>query len=106
MGISGAVAGIAGFVEIYGVNGAFFTRMFSSGIAWDGLVVALLGSFQPIGILFSSFLFGFLKIGLLRMERFTDISRSVVTITQAFIIFFIASKGSIQLKRDVRKKGE
>jgi len=105
MGISGAVAGIAGFVEIYGVNGAFFTRMFSSGIAWDGLVVALLGSLQPMGIFVSSFLFGFLKIGLLRMERFTDISRSVVTIIQAFIIFFIASQGSLKTMKIFKKKG-
>lgn len=90
MGISGCVSGIAGFVEIYGVNGAFFTRMFSGGIAWDGLVVALLGSLQPLGIFLSSFLFGFLKIALLRMSQFTQVSRAVITLTQAFIIFFIA----------------
>ncbi len=105
MGISGAIAGIAGFIEIYGVNGAFFTRMFSSGIAWDGLVVALLGSLQPLGIFVSSLLFGFLKIGLLRMERFTDISRSVVTIIQAFIIFFIASQGALKKIKIFRTKG-
>lgn len=90
MGISGALSGIAGCVEIYGVNGAFFTRMFSGGIAWDGLVVALLGSLQPVGIFLSSFLFGFLKIALLRMSQFTSVSRAVITLTQSFIIFFIA----------------
>lgn len=93
MGISGAVAGIAGFVEIYGITGSFFTRMFSSGIAWDGLAVALLGTLHPAGIMLSSFLFGFLKTGLLSIERFTNISRSVVTIMQAFVIFFIAARG-------------
>lgn len=110
MGISGAIAGIAGFVEIYGVNSAFYTKMFSGGIAWDGLVAALLGMLQPVGILFSSFLFGFLKIGLLRMERFTDISRSIVTIIQAFIIFFIAARASISIKRakkvEIKEKGD
>lgn len=93
MGISGAIAGSAGFVEMYGVHGAFFTRMFAGGIAWDGLVVALLGTLQPMGLILSSFLFGFLKIGLLSIERFTKISRSVVTLIQAFVIFFIAARG-------------
>jgi simple sugar transport system permease protein len=103
MGISGCLSGIAGFVEIYGVNGAFFTRMFSGGIAWDGLVVALLGSLQPLGIFLSSFLFGFLKVALLRMSQFTDVSRAVITLTQTFIIFFIAVQAFLiaDRKKDV-----
>ena len=99
MGISGAIAGIAGFVEIFGITGAFYTRMFHSGIAWDGLVVALLGMMQPFGLLFASFLFGFLKTGILSIERFTNISRSVVTIIQAFIILFIAVQGNLFSKK-------
>lgn len=105
MGLSGALSGIAGFVEIYGVSGAFFTRMFSGGIAWDGLVVALLGSLQPLGIGVSAFLFGFLKVALLRMERFTDISRAVVTLTQAFIIFFIAIQANSLSARSKHRGG-
>jgi simple sugar transport system permease protein len=103
MGISGCLSGIAGYVEIFGVNGAFFTRMFSGGIAWDGLVVALLGSLQPLGIFLSSFLFGFLKVALLRMSQFTQVSRAVITLTQAFIIFFIAVQ--MYLASGSRRKG-
>jgi ABC-type uncharacterized transport system permease subunit len=103
MGISGALSGVAGYVEVYGVSGAFFTRMFSGGVAWDGLVVALLGSLQPLGIGISSFLFGFLKVALLRMERFTEVSRAVVTLTQAFIIFFIAMQANILSAKSKRR---
>jgi simple sugar transport system permease protein len=77
--------------------------MFSGGVAWDGLVVALLGSLQPLGICISAFLFGFLKVALLRMERFTEVSRAVVTLTQAFIIFFIAMQANILSAKSKRR---
>jgi len=99
MCISGALAGIAGTIEILGIYKSFTTRMYAGGVAWDGLVVALLGTFKPMGIVFASFLFGFLKTGLLTIERMMNISRSIITMLQAMIILFVAIQGVRIAKR-------
>jgi len=104
MCLSGAVAGMTGTIEIFGIYRSFWTGMFAGGVAWDGLVVALLGLFKPFGILIAAFFFGFLKVGILNMERVTEISRSVVTIIQAIIIFFIAVQGLAIRKRIIEKR--
>ena len=106
MCISGAVAGIAGAVEILGVYKSFFTGMFSGGVAWDGLVVGLLGLFNPAGIMLAAFFYGFLKISLLTMERMADISRAVVTVVQAVLVFFVAVQGVALAERRQEKRGE
>ncbi len=102
MCFSGAIAGIAGDIEILGIYKSFTTRMYAGGVAWDGLVVALLGAFRPIGLIIASFLFGFLKTGLLTIERMINISRSIITILQAMVIFFVAIQG-VRISRRVEE---
>ena len=48
--ISGAVAGLGGAEEVMGVYGAFFDN-FSPGYGFDGIAVAMLANFSPIGVI-------------------------------------------------------
>ncbi|MBG0771621.1 MAG: ABC transporter permease [Anaerolineaceae bacterium] len=59
--ISGALAGLAGGIEILGVHYRFVDNFTSSDI-FDGVMVALLGSAHPIGILFSSLILGGVRL--------------------------------------------
>ncbi|QRN83863.1 ABC transporter permease [Chloroflexota bacterium] len=61
MMISGALAGLAGGIEILGVHYRFVDNFTSSDV-FDGVMVALLGSAHPIGILFSSFVLGGVRL--------------------------------------------
>jgi len=62
MALSGALAGLAGAVEVLGVQYKFVTA-FSAINDFDGLIVAFAGHLHPFGVLLFSFLLGGLRAG-------------------------------------------
>lgn len=91
MVISGAFAGVAGAMEGLGTFNYVSVKSAFTGIGFDGIAVALLGGNTPIGIIFSAFLFGALKIGALNMPMEANVPNELVEIVIALIIFFVAS---------------
>jgi simple sugar transport system permease protein len=61
MMLSGALAGLAGGIEVLGVH-YHFVQNFTGSDVFDGVMVALIGFSHPIGILFSSFLLGGVRL--------------------------------------------
>jgi len=92
--ISGALAGLAGAVEVAGVHYRFLDQ-FSPGYGYDSITVAMVGLLNPIGVLFSATLFGALKTGILDMAVYTEIPRQLVTLINGIVVLFIASKSSL-----------
>ncbi len=62
MFISGAICGLAGAIEILGVNRRIMTG-YSQGLGFDGLSVAILGQSHPLGVFIVSILFAGLRLG-------------------------------------------
>jgi simple sugar transport system permease protein len=62
--ISGALAGLGGAVEVLGVHYRL-VGAFSGGGGFDGLAVAALGGFHPLGIVLAAGLLGGLRVGAL-----------------------------------------
>ncbi|MFY4773948.1 ABC transporter permease [Metabacillus sp. RGM 3146] len=91
MVISGAFAGVAGAMEGLGTFDYVSVKSAFTGIGFDGIAVALLGGNTPVGIIFSAFLFGALKIGALNMPMEANVPNELVEIVIALIIFFVAS---------------
>lgn len=60
--ISGAIAGLAGCMEVLGNYHRIMTG-FSSGLGFDGLSVAMLGMSNPIGVVIVSFLLAGIRQG-------------------------------------------
>lgn len=89
MVVSGMLAGIAGAGEVLGVHHRFIAG-FSPGYGWDGMTIALLGKNNPIGILIAALFFGILKNGGSTMELMVGVPRSLISIIQGLIIFFLA----------------
>lgn len=87
MFISGLLGGLAGAVQVLGVNYRFVAG-FSPGYAFTGLAIALLARNNPIGVLIISLLFGVLRSGSSTMEIFTDVPRDLITVLEATVIFF------------------
>lgn len=85
--MSGALAGIAGAVEVMGVHHRFYDQ-FSPGYGFDSIAVAFLGGATAFGTAFSAMLFGALKNGALGMQIDTNTPKEIVTLIQAIVIIF------------------
>lgn len=88
--LSGAIAGIAGGVEIMGVQGRLMDN-FSPGYGYDAIAVALIANLNPIGMLFSAFFFGALSNGAISMQIVTGVPVYFVSIIQAFAVLFVVA---------------
>jgi ABC-type uncharacterized transport system permease subunit len=89
--ISGAFAGLAGAIQIAGVDHTLSDKYFNDTTGFDAIAVALLGLGSAIGILLASVLFGALHAGGSVMQADAGISSSLVQILQALILFSIAA---------------
>lgn len=92
MFLSGALAGLGGVMNGLGeFRNIFLTNGVAPAIGFDGMAVALLGVLNPIGIVFSSLLFGGLKTGGTSMPLMAQIPSEIVDIVIASIIFFVGA---------------
>ena len=89
--ISGALAGVAGAVQVMGVYGRLFDT-FSSGFGFTGIAVALLAKNNPLGVIAAAILFGALSAGAGTMQLEANVSQKVIDIIQAIIIFLVAAE--------------
>jgi simple sugar transport system permease protein len=88
MGLSGALAGMVGINEIAGVSGRLLLD-FVAGSGFIGIPVALMGRNHPIGILFSSLLFGALFQGGSEVAfEVPGFTRNMIVTLQGFIVLF------------------
>jgi ABC-type uncharacterized transport system, permease component len=85
MAISGAMAGLAGGIELLGVTHRLFER-FAAGYGYAGIAVALLAQLHPLGTIASAFFFGALTTGAGELQRTAGISSMVATLGQAVVI--------------------
>jgi general nucleoside transport system permease protein len=105
MVISGALAGLAGAVEIAGVHHRFLDQ-FSPGYGYDSITVSLVGLSHPFGTFVAAIFFGALKTGNLEMAIFTNIPRQLVSLLTGIVMLFIASQNLLrnQLRAITRKE--
>ncbi len=103
MMISGALGGLAGAIEVMGIYG-YFLDNFSPGIAFDGMLAALIARNDIRLVPLLAFFLAALKAGALGMERFTGIPKSLVDAIIAMFILLAAMEGLFLLRR--RAKGK
>ena len=110
MVISGAIAGIAGAVEIMGVHLRVIEN-FSVGLGYDAIAVALLANLNPLGAILSAFFFGALRNGANSMQISTGVPTSIIGIIQALTVLFVVASSAIpklveKLKRRAKKNAK
>jgi len=89
--ISGALAGLAGAIEVMGVHRRIMTG-FSVGLGFDGLTAAILGQIHPFGVFIVAILFSGLKLGAqLGLQLKLGIPRELGGTIIGFIILFVAA---------------
>lgn len=107
MFLSGALAGLGGAIHGLGTFGNIFTQSGLPNVGFDGIAVALLGLGNPVGIFFSSILFGVLNIGAGFMPNRAGVPDEMASIVTASIIFFVGANYIIRYfidKRQVRQE--
>ncbi len=89
--IAGAFSGLAGAVQIAGVDHNLTDKYFSDTTGFDAIAVALLGLGSAVGIVLAALLFGALHSGGAIMQSDAGISSNLVLVLQALILFSIAA---------------
>jgi general nucleoside transport system permease protein len=103
--IAGAMGGLAGANEILGVN-HYLSGSISPGYGFDAITLSILGNNHPIGIIFTSLLFGTLRNGGTRMQNVAKVPIEIITIVQALVIAFIAAPAFIRTFFRIKDKSE
>lgn len=100
--ISGALAGLAGAVEILGSQHRLMDH-FLVDAGFTGIPVALLGNLQPYGILLSALFFGALRAGANRMQIITQVPIATVQVIQALAILFAIAASALDIQTRIKK---
>jgi general nucleoside transport system permease protein len=86
---SGALAGLAGAVEVAGVTGRLFERI-ASGYGYTAIAIALLGGLRAPGVVAAALFFAALSTGAGAMERSAGVSSVMVLAVQGATLLAIA----------------
>jgi general nucleoside transport system permease protein len=85
---SGALAGLAGAIEVTGVTYALYDNI-SPGYGYTAIAVALLANLNPLGVIVTGILFGALSAGAAAMQRDAGVPAAVVSVVEACVILAV-----------------
>jgi general nucleoside transport system permease protein len=106
MALSGALAGLAGGVEVLGVHYHFVSN-FSAVNDFDGLIIAFSGQLHPAGVVLFAFLLGGLRTGsIVGLQIRSGIPRELGGALIAFMLIFIATSRFSRLESEHTKLSE
>lgn len=105
--LSGAFAGLAGAVQVYGVNYRMITDGSSSGFTgsagFNGIVAALFGQLHPLWSIPASILFGALLVGANKMQRVVQVPSALITVMNGLVVVFVVSSEIWRHRRQRRR---
>ena len=88
MGLSGALAGLAGLFEVTGPSGQI-TIDFNVGYGFTAIIVAFLGRLNPVGILLAGLLMALTYIGGENASTNLGLPSSAIQAFQGMLLFFL-----------------
>lgn len=86
--LAGGFAGLAGVVEVIGVQHRLLEGI-TSGYGFSGIVAALFGGLHPLGLIPASWLFGSLLVGADKMQRAVQVPSSLVDALSGLIVLLV-----------------
>ena len=89
MTLAGGFAGLAGGIEVIGVQHRLLDGI-TSGYGFTGIVAALLGSLHPLGLIPASILFGGLLVGANQMQRAVQVPSSLINAILGLVVLFVS----------------
>ena len=98
--LSGALAGLAGGVEVLGVTFALYENI-SPGYGYTAIAVALLARLDPWRVVVTAVLFGALEAGGGAMQRDAGVPSTLVSVIEATLILAVVAVQAIRSRRQV-----
>ncbi|MFT3892317.1 MAG: ABC transporter permease [Anaerolineales bacterium] len=105
MALSGALAGLAGTIEVTGLNYRHELG-FSIGYGFDAIAIALLGKSHPLGVVLAAILFAAMRNGATRMQFLTQMPIDLISMLQALILLFVAADAIVRYIYRIKSQGE
>lgn len=96
--LSGAIAGLAGGVEVAGVTFALYENL-SPGWGYTAIAVALLAGLNPLAVVATGVLFGALDAGAAAMQRDAGIPAVWVGVVEALVILAVLALDRLRRAR-------
>jgi len=90
MALSGAMAGLAGAIEVLAVYGKMIVP-FVSGVGFNGIAVALVGQVHPFGSVLAAILLGALAAGGQKIQFVSSVPNDVVQIAIGLILLTVTA---------------
>jgi simple sugar transport system permease protein len=108
--LSGALGGLAGAVQVYGVHHRMFTdgsaTGFTGSAGFNGIVAALFGQLHPLGTIPAAFLFGALLVGANAMQRAVQVPSALITALNGLLVVFVVSTDLWRRRLQHKQLGE
>ena len=105
LGISGALAGLAGIFEAAGPGGQI-TPDFATGYGFTAIIVAFLGRLHPVGIVLAGLLLALTYIGGEIAQSTLGLPAAAIQAFQGMLLFFLLALDVLSNYRIRRKKTE
>jgi general nucleoside transport system permease protein len=96
--LSGALAGVAGGIEVSGVTFALYENI-SPGYGYTAIAVALIAGLNPIGVIASGIFFGILETGAIALQREFAVPSSLASVVEAALILAAVTLAVVRGKR-------
>lgn len=87
---SGALAGVAGGIEVTGVTYALYENL-SPGYGFSAIAVAILARLHPLGVCGTALLFATLETGAIGMQRDAGVPSVVASALEALVILVVVA---------------
>jgi len=97
---SGAVAGLAGAVEVLGVTYALYENI-SPGYGYTAIAVALLAGLDPWRVVLSATLFAGLEAGAGAMQRDANVPSTLVSVIEALLILAVVAAQTLRWRTSI-----
>jgi ABC-type uncharacterized transport system permease subunit len=106
--LSGAFAGLAGVMQVYGLNYRLITdgsaTGFTGSAGFNGIVAALFGQLHPLGTIPASFFFGALIVGANQLQRTMQVPSSFILALNGLVVIFVVSSDIWRRRRQRQRK--
>ena len=99
--ISGAIAGLAGGIEVSGVTFALYENI-SPGYGYTAIAVALLAGLNPLGVIGTGILFGALETAASTMQRNVGIPATTASVIEAVVILAVIAVTQLRARSAAR----
>jgi simple sugar transport system permease protein len=99
--ISGALAGLAGSIEVSGVTFALYENL-SPGYGYTAIAVALIAGLNPIGVIASGIFFGVLETGAIALQREFSIPSAAASVVESLLILGVLALAALKGRHLVR----